>query len=192
MWKDFDRTPYSRAAFASRVAATSWGQFSPEHARPIGICLHNTGAPSLRQWAESGPAHDQRILNLQRYYEGLGWHAGPHLFISRQFINGFTPLTEWGIHSTCFNHSHLGIEMVGDYSTEQFDSGDGALVRDNAVFALAVLFLKLGLTPEHDLVFHKDCPADHHDCPGGHVAKGDVVTRVRTQMTTLQIDPRAT
>src|SRR5665213_1394417 len=185
MWKDFDRIAYTRAAFAAHVAGLVWTQFSPTEKKPIGITLHNTAGPTLAEWVESGPSHDARILSLQKYYEGLGWHAGPHLFISRDFINGFTPLTEWGIHSTCFNHTHIGIEMVGDYTAEIFDSGDGAKVRDNAVFALAVLMLKLGLTPEHDLVFHKDCPADHHDCPGHNVSKPDIIARVRAQMTAL-------
>ena len=185
MWKDFDRIAYTRAAFAAHVAGLVWTQFSSTEKKPIGITLHNTAGPTLAEWVESGPSHDARILSLQKYYEGLGWHAGPHLFISRDFINGFTPLTEWGIHSTCFNHTHIGIEMVGDYTAEIFDSGDGAKVRDNAVFALAVLMLKLGLTPEHNLVFHKDCPQDHHDCPGHNVLKPDIIARVRAQMTTL-------
>ena len=191
MWADFDRTAYTRDTWAAHVNSLTWTQFSPTTPKPIGITLHNTYRPTLAEWVESGPAHDQRILGLQKYYEGMGWHAGPHGFASRHFITGFTPLTEWGIHSTCFNHTHIGLEMAGDYSTEPFDSGDGALVRDNAVFAIATLMMKLGLTPEHNLVFHKDCPADHHDCPGKLVLKPDIIARVRAEMTALAKPPAA-
>lgn len=177
MWKDFDGTAYSRDAFAAHVDGLKWTGW-----KPVGVTLHNTGAPTLKQWVESGPAHDQRILNLQRYYEGLGWHAGPHLFISRNFINGFSLLTAPGVHASCFNHDHIGIEMVGDYSTEPFETGDGALVRDNAVFALATLFHALGLDPHTALNFHHDCVADHHDCPGHNVSKPDMIARVAASM----------
>jgi hypothetical protein len=36
--------------------------------------------------------------------------------------------------------------MVGDYGSEEFNSGDGSLVRDNAVFAMAHLYRKLNLS----------------------------------------------
>lgn len=172
-WTGFDGRAYTRADFAAHVAATEWRSW-----KPSGICLHNTAAPRLDQWAESGPNHDARIRNLQSYYETqLGWHAGPHLFISRNFINGFSDLTRPGVHSRCFNATHIGIECVGDYSVEEWDFGDGEKVRDNAVFALATLYRALGLDP-HGLVFHKECALDNHDCPGRKVIKSDVIARV--------------
>lgn len=180
MWRGFDPTAYTRETFAKRVdrlPAMPWCK---------GITLHNTAAPTLAQWAESGPAHAARLRNLQHYYEQQrGWHAGPHLFVSRNFINGFSDLTRPGVHSRCFNSTHIGIEMVGDFAREQFDSGDGAKVRDNAVFAMAVLFRKLGLTPERNLTFHKECKLDNHDCPGRLVRKDDIIARVRRQMDEL-------
>ena len=74
--------------------------------------------------------------------------------------------------------------MVGDYNVEEFHSGDGALVRDNAVFALAHLYSALKLRPT-GLVFHKECRRDNHDCPGHKVDKADMIRRVVDFMQTL-------
>lgn len=176
-WPGFDGRAYTRDEFATRVGDTQWRGWKPK-----GITLHNTAAPTLAQWAESGPSHDARIRNLQDYYENqLGWHAGPHLFISRTRINGFSDLMKPGVHSRCFNATHIGIEMVGDYAAEEFDSGDGAMVRDNAVFAMATLCKALNLDPKF-LTFHKECTRDNHDCPGRKVNKADVINRVLAEM----------
>lgn len=172
MWANFDHASYDRAGFVARVASLRWTDW-----RPQGIVLHNTGAPTLSQWAESGPAHDQRIANLERYYQGLGWHAGPHFFVSRQHVSGFSNPLEPGVHSTCWNRTHLGIEMVGDYSSEAFDSGDGSQVRDMSIFALSTLYPALHLDP-HGLVFHRQCVADHHACPGSNVDQNTMIARV--------------
>lgn len=184
MWNGFDGRPYMRDEFAAHVGNLNWTDWKPK-----GITLHNTSAPRLDQWAESGPTHDQRIRNLQYYYQTqLGWHAGPHLFISRHFINGFSDLTQPGVHSTCFNATHIGVEMVGDYNSETFDSGDGALVRDTAVFALATLYRALNLNPV-GLTFHKQCTRDNHDCPGRNVNMADMIARVTALWRGLPAPP---
>jgi hypothetical protein len=181
MWKEFDGTARNREQTLERINALKWTDW-----RPQGITLHNTAAPTLAQWAESGPAHDARIRNLQSFYEHeLGWHAGPHWFVSRNWINWFSNPLLPGVHSRCFNATRFGIEMVGDYNSEEFNSGDGALVRDNAVFLIAALNLKFGFDPE-DLKFHVECTRDNHDCPGQKVAKGDVISRVRAMMNVLK------
>jgi SH3 domain-containing protein len=69
------------------------------------------------------------------------------------------------------------MEMVGDYTTESFDSGPGANVRDNAVAACAILHARLGLDP-HTLRLHKEDKRTDHDCPGKHVDKADFIRRV--------------
>lgn len=182
-----DTHAYTRAEWQAHVNGLTWDAFSAATKRPLGICLHNTWRPTIASWTETDPQRINGLNGLRAYYEGMGWHAGPHAFISRQFINGFSPLTAWGIHSTCFNHTHIGLEMIGNYAAgaEPFDSGDGAMVRDNAVFAVAVLMAKIGLAPERDLVFHRDCSADHHDCPGSGVGKPEMVARIRADMTML-------
>ncbi|NVO15094.1 MAG: N-acetylmuramoyl-L-alanine amidase [Rhodoplanes sp.] len=183
MWKDFEGVARTRAETLERINSLKWIDWQPR-----GITLHNTAAPTLAQWAESGPAHDARIRNLQSYYEDeKGWHSGPHWFVSRNFINWFSNPLLSGVHSRCFNRTHFGIEMVGDYDTEDFNTGDGALVRDNAVFLIAALNLKFGFNPD-DLTFHVECTRDNHACPGRKVVKADVIARVRTAMEAIRAD----
>jgi lysozyme family protein len=178
MWKNFEGAARNRADTLSRIVALQWIDWQPR-----GITLHNTAAPTLAQWSESGPSHDARIRNLQNYYENeLGWHAGPHFFVSRDWINWFSNPLQPGVHSRCWNSSRFGIEMVGDFGREEFDSGDGAKVRDNAIFLIAALNRKFGFRAD-DLVFHKECTLDNHDCPGRKVDKADVIVRVKAEMT---------
>jgi Bacterial SH3 domain/N-acetylmuramoyl-L-alanine amidase len=181
MWANFDGKAYDREQFRARIGALAWNKGWV----PDGITLHNTAAPTLAQWAETGPSHDARIRNLQRYYEQeKGWHSGPHLFISRDWINGFSNILRPGVHSRCYNKTRIGIEMVGDFAKEPFDAGDGSKVRDNSVFAVAVLNLKLGFKAE-GIVFHKDCHLDDHDCPGKLVVKSEFIRRVNEKMREL-------
>ncbi|HLZ02176.1 MAG TPA: peptidoglycan recognition family protein [Bradyrhizobium sp.] len=180
MWNNFEGVARTREQTLDRINTLKWTNWHPQ-----GITLHNTAAPTLAQWAEEGPAHDARIRNLQSYYENeKGWHAGPHFFVSRHWINWFSNPLLPGVHSRCFNATHFGIEMVGDYATEEFDSGDGALVRDNAVFLVAALNLRFGFDPDN-LTFHIDCKRDNHACPGDKVVKADVIARVRAEMDSL-------
>lgn len=177
-WNDFVGRAMTRAQFAAYVASLTWSAW-----KPLGIVLHNTASPTLAQWAESGPAHEARIRNLKNYYQNeRRWHGGPHLFVSRDFINVFDGLLEPGTHSPSFNRTHLGLEMVGDFDREPFNSGDGAKVRDNAVFAMAVLCLKHGFNPDKDIRLHKEDPLTDHACPGKFVAKSDIIARVKTEM----------
>ena len=183
MWKNFEGIARTREQTLERINALQWTDW-----RPQGITLHNTALPTLAQWAETGAAHDARIRNLQEFYEDKGWHAGPHWFVSRNWINWFSNPLLPGVHSRCFNTTRFGIEMVGDYAKEEFNSGDGAMVRDNAVFLIAALNLKFNFDPE-DLKFHVECKQDNHDCPGKKVVKADVISRVREMMAALRSGP---
>ena len=184
MWNNFEGLARTREQTLARINALQWTDW-----RPQGITLHNTAAPTLAQWAETGPRHDARISNLQSYYENdKGWHAGPHWFVSRNWINWFSDPLRPGVHSRCFNATRFGIEMVGDYDQEEFNSGDGALVRDNAIFLIAALNLKFGFDPD-DLKFHVECKKDNHDCPGRKVVKAEVISRVRAMMAALKSEP---
>ena len=177
MWADFSGKAYSRDGFLARLDELRWSSWAPE-----GIILHNTAAPTLAQWAESGPAHEQRIKNLQQYYEGMGWHGGPHWFVSRHWINEFSNPLRRGTHSPSFNATHFGIEMVGDFAREPFNSGDGALVRDNAVFVMAALCHEFDWDPTKAIKLHKEDKLTNHDCPGKFVVKADVIARVVQEM----------
>ncbi len=180
MWSDFNPKLLTREQLAARITSLEWDDWEP-----VGITLHNTAAPTLAQWRESGPQHDARIRNLQQYYEGMGWHGGPHWFVSRNYINEFSNPLRRGTHSPSFNAEYFGIEMVGDYNDEPFDSGDGALVRDNAVYLMALLCRKFGWQIERVLKLHKEDPRTTHDCPGSNVSKADVIRRVQAQMAAL-------
>jgi hypothetical protein len=177
MWADFAPKALTREQFIARLAELRWTIW-----KPIGIVLHNTAAPTLAQWAESGANHDARIRNLESYYEGMGWKGGPHWFVSRTMINEFNNPLRRGTHSPSFNATHFGIEMVGDYDTEEFDSGDGAKVRDNAVFLMAALCKRFGWDPEHAIILHKEDPKTTHECPGHKVDKANVILRVKNMI----------
>jgi hypothetical protein len=171
--------------FEAYVAGLHWRAWKPKF-----ITLHNTAEPSLKQWAHgSGQIYEhQRIVNLNHYYKTLGWHSGPHLFISPALIWVACDLTADGVSVSCWNRVTLGVEMVGDYSVEDFTSGDGAHVRDNTVAALAILHKALGLKPSpyktgvEGLHPHRDCVKDHHDCPGKHVDIADLRARIAKAM----------
>jgi N-acetylmuramoyl-L-alanine amidase len=192
-WGGFDPTPYTANAWTAHVnaiplAKLRWCKF---------ITLHNTSSPTLSQWVELGPAHDARLRNLRDYYANhLGWHQGPHGFISRSHINGFSSLTEPGIHASCFNASSIGLEQVGEFNVEPYNSGDGAMVRDMAVHAVAVLCNRIGLRPDHyiygisGLHFHIECRHDNHDCPGTFARnKAELVQRILARMVVLDGSP---
>jgi hypothetical protein len=163
--------------FKNYVAGLRWKLWKPQF-----LTLHNTAEPNLAQWTHFGLGKTdgfKRILNLNHYYKVVeGWHSGPHLFIAPDLIWVACDLTANGVHASCYNSVSIGVEMVGDYARESFDSGDGAQVRDNAVAALAILHKALKIDPR-TLHFHKECLKDHHDCPGKNVVKADVIARVQ-------------
>lgn len=191
MWNDFVGKAYSRADFAAYVASLTWTAkvWNPQRPQmPKGIVLHNTAAPTLAQWAESGPKHAARIRNLRDFYEKQQhWHGGPHLFVSRDWITVFDGLLEHGTHSPSFNAGYFGIEMVGNYDIEEFDSGDGAKVRDNTAFAAAILCHKFGWEPDAKLIrLHKEDPETKHACPGRKVDKLAMIARIRAALAELK------
>jgi hypothetical protein len=168
---------FTPAEFRTYVAGLKWPGWRPKF-----IVLHNTAEPNLRQWAHGNTGKDyehKRIVNLNAYYRNQeGWRSGPHLFISPSLIWVACDLGANGVHASCYNSESIGVEMVGDYGVEDFASGDGAKVRDNAVAALAILHHALGIGPD-TLRFHKECLRDHHDCPGKNVGEEDIVQRVK-------------
>jgi hypothetical protein len=72
----------------------------------------------------------------------------------------------------------LGIEMLGDYDTEDFDIGRGAMVRDNAVAAIAILSAVLGIDPD-TMRLHREDPRTTHHCPGDNVDKVGFIQLVK-------------
>lgn len=161
---------------------------------PIGswtkrIVLHNTAVPSLKSW--KGVVSESNLEALHKYYEfrapagkkgrPTGWPGGPHLFIDSEGIWVFNPLDKKGVHSPSFNRDAWGIEMLGDYASEAFDSGHGLAVQNNAIRALAAMFRRLGVkTLDGDnFKIHKEDPKTTHDCPGKNVHKPAVQAQIQ-------------
>jgi len=162
-------TPEEFDSYCHTLVWTAW--------RPSFIVLHNTGSPSLAQRPKG--LTQQHIGNLEAFYrDKQKWKAGPHLFIDDRQIWAFTPLTVSGTHSPSWNKVALGIEMLGDYEKEAFDSGRGLKVRENAVAALATLCAILGLDPQ-TLRLHREDPLTTHACPGKNVRKLAVIQEVQ-------------
>ena len=175
-WKPIVGLNFDAEAFdvyCKQLTWTSW--------RPSFIVLHNTATPTLAQ--RPNGFTKQHILNLVGYYrDEKKWSAGPHLFVDDRQIWVFTPLTTTGRHSPAWNQVAIGIEMLGDYQTDAFDSGRGAKVRKNAVCAMASLCGALGLDPD-TIRFHKEDPkTTHKTCPGKNVSKPKVIAEVKAAL----------
>jgi hypothetical protein len=69
--------------------------------------------------------------------------------------------------------------MLGDYDTDEFESGRGLAVQKNAVAAVATVSAVLGLDPDK-MKLHKEDPATgHKNCPGKHVDKDKFIQAVK-------------
>ena len=143
-----------------------------------GITIHHTGAPSLAQ-RKSGLLA-QHILNIKSYYQSLGWNRGPHLFVDEDQIFGMTPLNVPGIHAVSFNRNTIGIEILGDYDSEDPLSGRGLQCMKNAAAATKALFNWLDIpVNENTLKFHRDDPKTIKTCPGKKVKKDWFISLVQ-------------
>lgn len=198
MWPNFDGKPYSREKLANHINScdfSHWKRKDGSHGRPSFITLHNTSSPTIKLWMNWLPEKRQDYIhNMQPYYEKMGWRGGPHFFVTPQediCAFGFNDLLAAGTHASCFNNVSIGIEMIGEFDQEAFDSGAGAQVADNAIYLMALLHNKIGIAPEpyaynqHGLHFHVECRHDNHHCPGHFVQKPDVVARVAAKMAEL-------
>jgi len=171
-WKGIVGEAFTPEEFREYVAGLTWGSWWPDF-----IVLHHTAIPSLAQRPDG--FNQGSMSGLTRYYrDELGWSAGPHLFVDDHQIWVFTPLTTPGVHAKSFNSRSLGVEMLGNYDVEAFNSGRGALVRDNAVAAIAILTAALGIDPA-SMVGHRDEPSTTKTCPGGNVDTEAFIWAVR-------------
>jgi hypothetical protein len=161
-------TPEEFDAYCNTLQWTAW--------RPSFVVLHNTAEPSLEQRPDGlTEAHIQGLVSY--YRDDQGWHAGPHLSIDDRQIWVFTPLTVPGVHSPSWNRLALGVEMLGNYETEAFDSGRWAQVRQNAMAALPTLHAVLGIDV-NTLKLHREDPKTTHAYPGKNVRKLKVIQAV--------------
>lgn len=161
---------FTQEKFRKYVATLQWLRW-----RPSLIVLHNTALPTLAQWHET-EAKDKaagrvpgitRINGLENYFKNdQHWSGCPHLFIADDFIWEMNRLTDPGVHSPSWNGVAIGIEMIADFAKEDDDSGAGLIVRNNTIFATALLCSTLGLDPHKQVKLHKEDPKTTHDCPG--------------------------
>jgi hypothetical protein len=163
--------------FKQYLQTVQFGTFQPSF-----VTLHHTAAPSLAQ--RPNGFTDQHLKNLLHYYrDKLGWSGAPHLFIDdrEDGIIVFQRLDRRGIHAASFNNISWGVEMLGFYDVEKFDSGRGAKVRDMSMQALALMCQRLKVDAD-TIKFHRDDPLTTKSCPGRLVQKQDVVARVSALM----------
>jgi N-acetylmuramoyl-L-alanine amidase CwlA len=168
-WKEIIGRSFSVSEFQTYCSSLSWNTW-----RPSFIVLHNTANPTLAE--RPNGITTRHIQSLVTYYrDEMNWSAGPHLFIDDLQIWVFTPLTTSGIHSPSWNAVSLGIEMLGEYNTEVFNSGRGLQVKNNTIKAISILNQTLGLNPS-SLKFHKeDSGTNHKGCPGKNVNRNDFI-----------------
>lgn len=179
---------FTQESFRTYVETLQWTKW-----RPSKIIWHNTGAPTLKQWIESAQKDSSkglipgitRIRNLEKYFrDDNNWSGCPHLFIANDFIWVMNDLTQRGTHSPSFNSSSIGIEMIGDFSKENDDEGEGLKVKINTIFATAILCEAIGIDPSNgetdrirkrilggSIFLHKQDWATSHDCPGEGIAR---------------------
>ena len=149
--------------YLAGLALTAW--------KPSMVVLHNTAVPTLAQRPNGFSASSMR--DLMHYYGHVqGWSGGPHLFVDDLGIWVFNPLDDPGVHSPSWNSRAWGVEMLGDYEREGFETGRGLLVRANAVAAVAAMFSRIAQPPD-DAWFklHREDPKTTHACPGKGVSK---------------------
>lgn len=139
------------------------------------ITLHNTADPSLADFP-SGLTLNY-IKNTRDYYiNELGWSAGPHLFVDEDQIFGMCDLRKKGVHAKSFNRFALGIEVLGNYDSEDPQSGRGLACWQNAAVVVRALLGWLGIEAnEETILFHRQEPDAHKTCPGTKVEKGWVL-----------------
>lgn len=141
---------------------------------PIGVTWHNTGNPGLGLWNGYPEATKSEWGdNLNRYYKSMGWHSGPHACGTP---SGYAiKLCDWladGIHATCYNEDHFGVETVLNAATGGDDptTGAGLAAMKSTANIIAALCIRFGWQPLTAVNFHRECSADHHSCPGNLVS----------------------
>lgn len=140
-----------------------------------GITLHHTWEPSLAQRPSGFTA--QHLGNLRDYFRiEKGWSAGPHLFVDDDQLWGMCDFRVRGVHAVGWNATKIGIEVLGDYSTDHGSSEDPKTGRGLACWRTAaagakVLLDWIGKAPSRQTVtFHRDDGATSKDCPGNLVS----------------------
>jgi hypothetical protein len=159
----------------------------PGHWRPNKIVLHNTDIPSIAMRPTGFSPSD--MIALDHYYGvGKGWTAGPAAFVDQNGIWIFTGFLNPGVHSPSWNSTSWGIEQLGNFDHEPYNSGDGQRIRGHTVAMLAILSIAADLPLDSETVrFHKeDIATTHIRCPGAACQKQDILDAVEKERTHWQ------
>jgi hypothetical protein len=141
-----------------------------------GVTLHHTAAPSLAQRPQGFKI--QHMRNLQHFYQTqLGWSAGPHLFVDEDQVFGLSGLHRRGVHAKSFNRTHIGIEVLGNYDSEDPTEGRGLQCWTTAAAAVSALLERLGKGISA-VNFHRDDPRTSKTCPGRLVERDWVLALI--------------
>lgn len=152
-------------AYCSTLKLKTW--------KPKFLVVHNTWAPTLKDWKTGKWKPEQRIGFLVGYYrDNKKWSSGPHLFIDDKKIWVFTPLTTSGTHSPSWNNDSWGVEIVGNFDIEPFE-------QDKLVYSAIATLCRLGDLDPKTIKFHKEDPkTTHKTCPGKNVKKDVLISEV--------------
>jgi len=127
------------------------------------VIVHHTVKPVAADWR--GPAS---MRGLAQYYRGLGWAAGPHVFVvagapdpAHDGIWQLTPLDRPGVHAQAANTFAWGIEHVGDFDRVSMPPDVAAL---GAGVAAALLDWRSLVAAAATVRPHRDFAAK--TCPG--------------------------
>lgn len=169
-------TPDLLAKYLSTIEKPSWCK---------SITLHHMAAPSLAQRPKGLLL--QHIENLRHFYQDeKHWSAGPHLFVDEDQLFGMCDFRRKGVHAVSFNNSSIGMEVLGDYDTENPMAGRGLDCWKNAAAATGALLKWLCLdATENTVLFHRDDPMTRKSCPGTKVKKNWILELIATP-----IEPR--
>ena len=149
------------------------------------VTLHHTAAPSLAQRPNGLTA--QHIKNIQDFYQEAprNWSSGPHLFVDDDQCWGMCDFRKKGIHAVSFNKRAIGIEVLGDYDSENPKTGRGLECWKTAAAATKLLLDWLGKTAsESTVLFHRDDPLTSKTCPGTKVKKDWILGLIAAADTT--------
>lgn len=149
--------------FETYIQGIEWTAWKPQY-----IVIHHCAEPSLLQ--RPNGFEYQHMVNLKDFYKSKGWSAGPHLFIDDDQVWTFSPLTSRGIHAVSFNSNSIGIEMLGNYDSEDPKSGRGYNVIQTTVAIVKLLLKRLQLD-KSCIRFHRDDPKTSKTCPGNNITK---------------------
>lgn len=116
---------------------------------------------------------------MRAHYIGLGWSAGPHLFLAAAApkptdtgIWQMTPLSSRGIHAGPCNADRLGIESVGDFNARPPTADQYTLL-----IAVNRLIMEHWKLPPESVNVHNEC-MQGRTCPGKYLTG----TKIRTDL----------